>query len=110
MGDRRQKHLGLLHRCLGWVARAGKDIHRATGRVHHHRGRQGSWCFKSFAIGLGATRKEALGAELRSNFRHEPPHHHAPEHHAVGHLSLGILPRFARHKDLNFGVLVLGET
>jgi len=25
-------------------------------------------------------------------------------------LWFGILPRFARRKDLNFGVLVLGET
>ena len=32
------------------------------------------------------------------------------EQHAVGHLWLGILPRFARRKDLNSGVLVLGET
>ena len=58
---------------------------------------------------MGATRKQALGAELRSNCRHEPLYHHALEHHAVVHLRLGILPRFARRKDLNFGVLVLGE-
>ena len=36
--------------------------------------------------------------------------HHVLEHHTVGHLWLGILPRFARRKDPNFGVLVLGET
>ena len=29
---------------------------------------------------------------------------------SVDQLWLGILPRFARRKDLNFGVLVLGET
>ena len=37
-------------------------------------------------------------------------YHHVLEHHAAGHLWLGILPRFARRKDLSFGVLVLGET
>ena len=59
---------------------------------------------------MGAIRKQALGAALRSNCRHEPLYHHVLEHHAVDHLLLGNLPRFARRKDLNFGVLVLGET
>ena len=61
-------------------------------------------------MGMGAIRKQALVAALRSNCRHEPLYHHVLEHHAVDHLWLGILPRFARRKDLNFGVLVLGET
>ena len=59
---------------------------------------------------MGAIRKQALGAALRSSCLHEPLYHHVLEHHAVDHLWLDILPRFARRKDLNFGVLVLGET
>jgi len=59
---------------------------------------------------VGAIRKQALGAELRSSCLDEPLYYYALEHRAVGHLWLGIPPRFARRKDRSFGVLVLGET
>jgi len=63
---------------------------------------------ESVTIGVGAIWKQALGAALRSNCRHGLPYHHALEHHTVELLWLGILPRFAQRKDLNFDPSGLG--